>query len=431
METVTDIRSSGRPEIFDRVNTDGLFGRTRRLQQPLGQYVRETETPQYLVYNGQSGVVAAKGNNEALTPAGDYRAYLLATNVRVVFVVGDDDGDRTISLPYEDIVAVRCTSGLRTSTLEIVTVDEDRWAFECKGDLTPVREFVDKATQVWTRTLTELDRAESQVEAAVTALEATDLETAATHITAAQEALDNGRERVEALGEGAAASIEERRQSTQARIDTCQRRRHVSAGDEYRDTARRAWENRAYERAADAYAQAKTEYERALAVTAPEPPTETIADARNAIEVEYTELLSAPVDAAQVAASAARATTDPAARATHWEDALDRYRTAYELDWGRDRRFDGDRASLRQALADIAVELVETHREAGRQKRREGSDESNRDTSGAACDSATAHFERAREVAAELVPDRCEPPADELAAVSEQGVSVESEPKGR
>ncbi len=87
------------------------------------------------------------------------------------------------------------------------------------------------------------------------------------------------------------------------------------------------------------------------------------------------ELLSAPVDAAQVAASAARATTDPAARATHWDDALDRYRTAYELDWGRDRRFDGDRASLRQALADIAVELVDTHREAGRQKRREGSED--------------------------------------------------------
>ena len=429
METVTDIRSSGRPEIFDRVNTDGLFGRTRRLQQPLGQYFRETETPRYLAYNSQSGVVAAQGNNEGLTPAGDYRAYLLATNGRVMFVVGDDDGDRTISLPYEDIVAVRCTSGLRTSTLEIVTVDEDCWAFECKGDLTPVREFVDEATQVWTRTLTELDRAESQVEAAVTALEATDLETAATHITAAQEALDNGRGRVEALG--ATASIDERCQSTQAQIDTCQRRRHVSAAEQHRDTARRAWENRAYERAADAYAQAKTEYERALAVTAPEPPTETIADARSAIEAEYAELLSAPVDAAQVAASAARATTDPAARATHWEDALDRYRTAYELDWGRDRRFDGDRASLRQALADIAVELVDTHREAGRQKRREGSEESKRETPGAACGSATAHLERAREVATELVPDRREPPADELAAASEQGVSVESEPKGR
>lgn len=431
METIIDVRSSGRPDVFDRANTDGLFGRTRRLQQPLGQYVRETETPSYLAYNDQSGLVATQGNNESLTPADDYRAYLLATNVRVMFVVGDDDGDRIISLSYEDIVAVHCTSGLRTSTLELVTVDEDRWAFECKGDLTPVREFVDEATQVWTRTLTELDRAESQVEAAVTALETTDLDTAATHITAAQEALDNGRGRIEALGEGATASIDERCQSTQAQIDICQRRRHVSAAEQHRDTARRAWENRAYERAADAYAQAKTEYERALAVTAPEPPTETIADARNAIEAEYAELRSAPVDAAQVAASAARATTDPAARATHWEDALNRYRTAYELDWGRDRRFDGDRASLRQALADIAVELVETHREAGRQERREGSDGSNRDTSGAACDSATAHFERAREVAAELVPDRCEPPADELAAVSEQGVSVESEPKGR
>ncbi|MGB9951648.1 hypothetical protein ACOZ4F_04515 [Haloarcula marismortui] len=430
METVIDVRSAGRPAVFDRANTDGLFGRKRRLQQPLEQYLQRAETPSYLAYNDQSGVVAARGNSESLTPAGDYRAYLLATTVRVLFVVGDDDRDRTISLPHEGIVAVHCSSGLRTSTLEIVTVDEDRWAFECKGDLAPVRSFIDEATQVWTRTLTELDRAESQVEAAVTALEATDFETAATHITAAQEALDNGRKRVEALGEGARAAVDGRLQSAQARINTCQRRRHVSAGDEYRDTARRAWENRSYERAADAYAQAGVEYERALAVTASEPPTEAITDARNAVEAEYTELRSAPVDAAQVAASAARATTDPAERARHWEDALDRYRTAYELDWGRDRRFDGDRASLRQALADIAVKLVDAHREAGRQALGE-TGESKRAASETACDSATMHFERAREVAAELVPDRRGSATDELAAVSEQGVSVEAEPKGR
>ncbi|WP_367176806.1 hypothetical protein [Haloarcula rubripromontorii] len=430
METVIDVRSAGRPAVFDQANTDGLFGCKRRLQQPLGQYLQGAETPRYLAYNDRSGVVATRGNSESLAPAGDYRAYLLATTVRVLFVVGDDDRDRTISLPHEDIVAVRCTSGLRTSTLEIVTVDEDRWAFECKGDLTPVRSFVDEATQVWTRTLTELDRAESQVEAAVTALEATEFETAATHITAAQEALDNGQKRVEALDTGARAAIDGRLQSTQARIDTCQRRRHVSAGDEHRDTARRAWENRSYERAADAYAQAKVEYERALAVPASEPPTEAITDARNAVEAEYTELLSAPVDAAQVAASAARAAADPAERARHWEDALDRYRTAYELDWGRDRRFDGDRASLREALADIAVKLVDAHREAGQQALRE-TGESKRAAAGTACDSAAAHFERAREVAAELVADRREPAAGELAPVSEQGVSVEAEPKGR
>lgn len=430
METVIDVRSSGRPEIFDRANADGLFGRTRRLEQPLGQYLRAAETPRYLAHNDRSGVVAARGDNESLTPAGDYRAFLLATTVRVLFAVGDDDGDRTISLPYEDIVAVHCTSGFRTSTLEIVTVDEDRWAFECKGDLTPVRVFVDEATQIWTRTLTELDRAESQVEAAAEALEATDLDTAATHITAAQEALDSGRDSVKALGEGATAAIGDRLQSAQTRIDTAQRRRHVKAAEKHRDAARYAWENRAYERAADAYERANVEYERALAVTAPEPSTEAITDARNAVEAEYTELLSAPVDAAQVAASAARATADPAERARHWEDALDRYRTAYELDWGRDRRFDGDRASLRQALADIAVGLVDAHREAGRE-RREASDESERGAPATACEDAEAHFERAREVATELVPDRRDPSAGELAAAPEQGASIESAPNGR
>jgi len=431
MGNVIDLQSSDRPEIFDRADTDGLFGRTRRLQQPLDQHLSTTETPRYLAYNDRAGVTTAQGDDEALTPAGDYRAFLLATTVRVRFVVGNDARDWTVSLPYEDIVAVDCTSGLRTSTLEIVTVSEDRWTFECKGNLAPVQRFVDEAMQIWTRTLTECDRAESRVEAAANALEAGDIDTAAARIASAQGALDSGRSRAETLGEETAAAIDDRLQPIQAQIDTCQRRHHVKAAEKHRDVARRAWENQEYERAADAYEQATVEYDRALAVTAPEPSTEAVTDARDAVEAEYAELLSAPVDAAQVAASAARATTDPAARATHWEDALDRYRTAYELDWGRDRRFDGDRGSLRQALADVAVELVDAHREAGRQELQDASDDSKREAPLAACEDATAHFERAREIATELVPDRRDPSAAELTPVSERGVSVGSEPSGR
>ncbi|GCF13533.1 hypothetical protein Harman_14680 [Haloarcula mannanilytica] len=429
MENVIDLQSSDRPEIFDRADTDGLFGRTRRLQQPLGQHVPTTETPRYLAYNDRAGVTTAQGDGEALTPAGDYRAFLLATTVQVRFVVGDDTGDRTVSLPYEDIVAVDCTSGLRTSTLEIVTVGEDRWVFECKGDLAPVQRFVDEATQRWTRMLTECDRAESQVEAAANALEAGNIDTAAARIASAQEALGSGRRRVETLGEETAAAIDDRLQRVQTRIDTCQRRRHVKAAEKHRDVARRAWESQEYESAADAYAQATDEYDRALAVTAPQPSAATIKSARNAVEDEYTELLSAPVDVAQVAASAARAATDPAERASHWEDALDRYRTAYELDWGRERRFDGDRASLRQALADIAVEVVDAHREAGRQRAVGGAPD--RAAPAAECEDAEAHFERAREVAAELVPDRRDPSADEPAVTSEELAGIEAVPKSR
>jgi len=428
MENVIDLQSSGRPEIFDRADIGGLFGRTRRLQQPLDQHLSATETPRYLAYNDRAGVTTAQGDDEALTPAGDYRAFLLATTVRVRLVIGDDTDDRTVSLPYEDIVAVDCTSGLRTSTLEIVTVSEDRWTFECKGDLTPVQRFVDEATQIWTRTLTECDRAESRVEAAANALEAGDIDTAAARIASAQGALDSGRRRAETLGEETAAAIDDRLQPIQARIDTCQRRHHVKAAEKHRDVARRAWESQEYERAADAYAQATDEYDRALAVTALQPSAAIIKSARNAVEDEYTELLSAPVDAAQVAASAARATTDPAERASHWEDALDRYRTAYELDWGRDRRFDGDRASLRQALADIAVELVDAHREAGRQ--RAISDAPDQATPAAGLEDAERHCERAREVAAELVPNRRDPRADKPAA-AEELTSNEAVPKSR
>lgn len=427
MENVIDVQSSGRPEILDRATTDGLIGQTRRLQQPLARHLLDSETPRYLAYNDRRGVTAEGRDTQDLAPTGDYRAFLVATTVRVLFVVGDADGDRTVSLPYEDVVAVETTSGLRTSTLAIVTTDGDRWGFDCKGDLDPVRTFVDEAEQRWTRALTEIDRAQARAEDATDALDDGDLDTAATRTRTAQEALDSGRWRIRTLDEAATAAVDDRLESTQRRIDTCQRRRHREAGDEYREAARRAWDDRAYERAADAYAQANVEYERALAVKTPQPSTDTIEAARTAVAREYTELLSAPVDAAQTAASEARAASDPGVAAEHWETALDRYRTAHELDWGRDRRFDGDRASLKQALVDAAVELVDAHREAGRQCLHVSGGESDHEASGDTLDDARGHLERAREVATELVPDRRDPPAADVVAATEQLARVGSE----
>lgn len=428
MERVIDVQSSGRPAVFDRADTDSLFGRTQLIEQPLSQHLLEREEPRFVAWNKQSGIRAIQGDSETLAPTGDYRAFLIATDVRVVFVIGDADGDRTISLPYEDIVTVEYTATFRKSTLDIVTVAEKRWQFDCRGDLAPVQSFVDETVQVWTHALTELDRAESLAADAKAAVVDDALSTAASKVDDAQEALDSALERVSELGPGAGSTVADRLEAAHRAIATCRRSRHVGAGDREHEAAREAWEEQEYERAADAYDRARTAYDRAQDVTADQPPADAIEARRDRVRAEYEQLMSAPITAAEAAVSAARDATDPAVQAQRWETALSRYRVAYELDWGRERRFDGDPAALREAAADTADELFKANCRAG-QMRLDAAD-TEADASGAAGSKAAlmdakAYFERAREVATEIVPNRCDPPTDGLTAVAERLVQVE------
>ncbi|MFC7194649.1 hypothetical protein ACFQL4_08290 [Halosimplex aquaticum] len=79
------------------------------------------------------------------------------------------------------------------------------------------------------------------------------------------------------------------------------------------------------------------------------------------------------MERAEAAHERARETDDLRERGEELAFALDRYRTALELDWGRsERRFNGDPEAIRAAVDTVARELVETRRRYATQRVRRG-----------------------------------------------------------
>lgn len=428
MGRVLDVADETDVAVLRRTESDGLLGSDYLADEPLARYLADAETAQYVAWNTKRGVRVISDGTELIEPAGSYRAFAVATDVRVLFVVGDDDGDRAVSIPYTDVLTVDTTARFLSSTLELVAAGEERWQFPCRGDLEPLAQFVDEASQTWAHADRLLSDAADRLADARRALDDGafgDCEAVADEATGT---VTEGRDRLDALGAGAAATAADRVGRLETGADRLRRRARVGRGDEAHERARAAWEDREYERAYDDYERANEAYDRALAVDAERPTDREIQRRLDVLADEQARLSDAPVTAARAAEDAARAAEDADVAAARWEVALERYQSAIELDWGGQRRFAGDPESLRAAAADAAAELVDARTAAGRECLAESdrlAEWGDTDRAGDALADARAHFERARAVATELVPDRRDPPTDELATVTERVATAE------
>lgn len=413
--------------VLDRTESDGVLGRSL-LCLPLSTRLRDVESVRYVAWNKKRGVTCIHGGPETYTPDGSYRAFAVVTNTRLLFVVGGDagDDDRIFSLPYTDVLTVETTAHFLSSTLELVAEGEQRWQFACRVDLDPVADYVDEAVQCWTRAETLFDRADDRVSEAHDAVEDGRLEAATEALDTAETHLDGARAHLEELGQGALARGTAA-EDIERDIADARGRLAAARGARAHETARDAWDDGEYATAYDAYERAREAYRRARSLGVSDLPVE---ERLATVDGECEQLSRAPIERAEEAADAARGADDERTAIEHWETALERYRTALELDWGRDRRFDGDTEQLRTAVADAATAIVDARRDVARD-RLEVSDwlRESGDLEGAraALGDARGHFERAHEVAAELVPDRRDHTTDDMAAVAERVARLDAE----
>ncbi|WP_284007268.1 hypothetical protein [Haloarcula pelagica] len=427
MDRVID-RTATDGAVLDRTESDGVLGRSL-LCSPLSTHLRETERARYVAWNKKRGVTCIHGGPDTYTPSGSYRAFAVATDTRLLFVVGGDgsDGDRVFSLPYSDVLTVETTANFLASTLELVAEGKQRWQFACRGDLDPVAGYVDEAVQCWTRAETLFDRADDRVCEARNAVEDGRLDTAVEALDAAETHLADARDHLGELGPGAVArgtaaadDIEHDAADTRGRLA-------ATRGARAHESARTAWDDGEYAAAYDAYERAREAYQRARSLGVSDLPLE---ERLATVDGECEQLARAPIERAREAADAARAADDEQATIEHWETALERYRTALALDWGRDRRFDGDPEQLRTAVTDTATAVVDARRRVAQDRldlsdwlAKSGDEEGAR----AALREARDHFERAHEVAAELVPDRRDRTTEDMASVAERVARLDAD----
>ncbi|QLH84487.1 hypothetical protein [Halosimplex pelagicum] len=412
MKHVIEVEN-GDAQVLTETGSGGLIGWGFLHDRPLAEYVEQTETPRFVVRNRKRGFTVEGTDGEAsdeavetgqVAPDGDHSAAALVTDVRVLFAVGRADGDRTRSVPLDEVVDARTEAGLRNAALALDTVAGAQYRFPSRGDLDAVREFVDAAAGIWSRAERHLEAAEETLDRVEQAFEAGDVDVVLAAVGDVRGTLDAARETAAAL-DGAAASVGDRVEAYRERLRAFERRAYAEQAEQARERGHTRWDDDAYETAADHFQRAAESYAAALSVDADRPSDELIERRRANLDAERERLAAAPLERAEQAVELARSTDDTETAVTWWERALERYERVRALDWGRDDpRFDGDREAIRERLATVVERLVDARCERAR-RALDAADGAPPAAVAAACDRAESSLDAARAVARERVPD--------------------------
>jgi hypothetical protein len=418
MNHVTDVSETGGDAQVLTETAGGLISRPLLHDEPLAAYLDDGEEPQYVLRNKKRGVrIERPAGTEAVTPDGRYSTLALVSDVRVLFVVGGQSGDRAISVALSDLVDVRTDDGMLGGTLVLDTVDDERYRFPCRGDIDHVADYLDAAVGVWARAEKLVDRAQEQHERLTEAFESGDIDVVLAAVDDATGTLDRAREEADALA-SAKARISERAAAVESDLRELERRAHAEQAEQLRERVHVRWDDGEYELAFDHLDDAAAAYEAAMAIDAGRPSDELLERRGETLESERERLADAPVDKADQAAEVAAASDDPGAAIDWWETALDRYETALSLDWGReDRRFNGDPERIRAELVRAAESLVEAYCDLAREHIEAGDDAlgSEPETAATAYEFAAEAVEEGASVARERAPDAM----DEVAVLRE------------
>jgi len=419
MNHVTDIREAGEDaSVLTDAGSGGLLGRGVLSEGPLADLLEPDETPRYVLRNKKHGVtVEGTEGTDEYEPDRGHSGVAVVSDVRVLFAAGRSDEDQTVSVSLADVVDVRTEDGLLGGAFVVETVADERYRFPCRGELEPVREYLDAAVGVWTRAQRHVEEAGDRVERLRSAFESGNADVVLASTGEVEETLADAREAADAL-DGARAAIDERTSDVRADLAALERRAYAEYAEQARERAHVRWDDQDYEAAMDNVDEAEEAYATALTIDADEPADDLLTGRRGTLAEERERLSDAPVDRAEHAVDVATAAGDPAPAVDWWETAVERYETTLSLDWGReDRRFAGDRDELRDDLADAARGLVDAHCENARKQLADGDDvrETDPDRAADAYDRAAEALAAAREVARERVPDA----ADDVDAVAE------------
>lgn len=420
MGDIIDLTDGQDHQILSATESEGLLGGSYLDGQPLGEYLGPDEQPKYVIRNKKSGVLVNGSDSQTLEPDGDFQAFGLVTDLRVIFVVGQHGGDRAESIQLADIVEASVDSSLRTSTLSVETLDDEIWEFSSTDDLTPVGRYIEEIAQVWANAARLLDDLEDSLGRAANHLDDGNSDDAQQLIDGAQETITTAEHRITEVGPGARARIEARASDLRTRLTALERELTGKAAASAHSRAQSQWDANEYEAAATAYDEAIEAYQSALDLDGSVPDTASLQSRLRGVAAERELLRVGPLIDADTSRRRAVALADSEKAASEWERALDRYHDLLGVDWGNaDGTFVADRDLIREQTTEIADDAITDHYEAGRQWLRSGDKLAVQDRQRQATqvyERAAEQFEHARRLAKEIRPGRLDRIDEAIAA---------------
>jgi len=412
----------GLPALLTTTGAGGLLRRGSLRDRSAASDLRADEQARFVLTNRKRGVeVVRSGESERIEPGDGYRTIAVVTDRRLVVAVGDagEDGDRRVTFPLGEVEAVEVESGLRHGTVTLTRTGGTAVRVHCGTDgLTDVVEFLRAGSQIWLSVETTLEDVRRHVVAATERRDSGEYGDALAAIERARTRLADATEtasRFERAYDSDAvanrvADVRERCLDTEADI-------HVGRARELADRAEGHWRAGDYEAARDTYERARAELD-----VSDGREHERVAAERERLSGAISRLERAPLRRAVTADNAAIEAEDVDRRADLWAAALERYRTAVELDWGADRRrFAGDPERIQERMSTVAEQLTAALRTvasetmaAGDWHREAGQRELARET----YQEARTQYERALSTARDCYPDAVDHLEAELEALA-------------
>ena len=120
--------------LIEGTGNGGLFSAGYFHDGPLAHRLRDTEQVDYALQNLTHGIAVEVDETEKdISPDSDYRTALLVTDGRLLYVVGQSDGDETFSIPYTKIEDTEASSGILKDRITINTGSKSYHMFVQKG----------------------------------------------------------------------------------------------------------------------------------------------------------------------------------------------------------------------------------------------------------------------------------------------------------
>jgi tetratricopeptide (TPR) repeat protein len=127
-----------------RENAEGGFKekyitQTNSVHTPIIEHLSSDERLQYLFYHHTKGFRIFEPDGKERTPDHDSAAwgkrFLLVTDERIAYIVGNKDGDEVQSFEYDEIIDVDAEQGWTSSRINFTTTDGTEYKFAESGDL--------------------------------------------------------------------------------------------------------------------------------------------------------------------------------------------------------------------------------------------------------------------------------------------------------
>lgn len=88
----------------------GFLSTANLREAPLIEYLDTGENPQFIFQNDLKGISIEE--HGAIQPADDYRAFVAITDQRIICVIGQEDADTVVTIPYGELQSVESATGM-------------------------------------------------------------------------------------------------------------------------------------------------------------------------------------------------------------------------------------------------------------------------------------------------------------------------------